>query len=174
MKDNLLEVGDVIKLENGMNVYAMIPEKFVYSNRKTSNKLTIDKLTIGKIYKNNTNIEKDINILISDIIDEFTSWGFTISEKDVSKFVVSKIEQPEEETFSIHGGEFVVTQTILDGGSHYNDHDYYPDGHRVYCKMLIDGVYHDDALEVNFYQTGSFTALINDIKPIKKLKLKFE
>lgn len=174
MKDNLLEVGDVINLTDGMKVYAMIPEMFVYSNRKTSRELTKEVVTIGKIYKNNTNIDKDINNLISDIIEEFNSRGFSISEEDVREFVLSKIKQPEEETFSIHGGEFIVIKTLLDGGSHYNDRDYYPDGHRVYCQQLINGSYHEDAIEVNFYQTGCFTAIIKDIKPIRKLKLKFE
>lgn len=174
MKDNLLKVGDVINLTNGMKVYAMIPEMFVYSNRKTSRELTVDVITIGEIYKNNTNIDKDINKLISDIIDEFNSNGFNISKEDVGEFVLSKIKQPKEETFAVYGGEFIVTKTILDGGSNYNDRDYYPDGHRVYCQQLINGSYHEDAIEVNFYQTGCFTAMIENIKPVRKLKLKFE
>lgn len=169
MKDKLLKVGDVINLTDGMKVYAMIPEMFVYSNRKTSRELTKEVVTIGKIYKNNTNIDKDINNLISDIIEEFNSRGFSISEEDVREFVLSKIKQPEEETFSIHGGEFIVIKTLLDGGS-----DYYPDGHRVYCQKLNNGSYDEDAIEVNFYQTGCFTAMIEDIKPVRKLKLKFE
>jgi len=71
MKDNLLKVGDVINLTNGMKVYAMIPEMFVYSNRKTSRELTVDVITIGKIYKNDTNIDKDIDNLISNIKDTY-------------------------------------------------------------------------------------------------------
>lgn len=174
MKDNLLKVGDVINLTDGMKVYAMIPEMFVYSNRKTSRELTVDVITIGKIYKNDTNIDKDIDNLISNIINEFNTYGFNILEEDVREFALSKIKQPKAETFILHGGEFVVTKTLLDGGSDYNDRDYYPDGYRVYCQKLIDGSYHEDAIEVNFYQTGCFTAMIEAIKPIRKLKLKFE
>lgn len=57
-------------------------------------------------------------------------------------------------------GRYVVYKTVEDGGS--DGRDPYPDGHHVFCERLKDGV------RVDFYQTGCFTAMIEDIKPVGK------
>jgi hypothetical protein len=60
-------------------------------------------------------------------------------------------------------GRYLVYRTAMEGGgTGMGPHDVYPDGHHVYCRRLDDGV------EVDFYQTGAFTAMIRDIEPVGK------
>ena len=58
-------------------------------------------------------------------------------------------------------GKYIVYKTSLDGGG--RDYD---DGHHVFCKKEDD-----PKLEIHFYQTGSFTAMIKNIEPIGRAKL---
>jgi len=65
-------------------------------------------------------------------------------------------------------GKYVVTQTTYDGGgSGMDPHDVYPDGHHVYCQRL------EDRVEVDFYQSGCFSAMITDIEPVGKAVLQW-
>jgi len=65
-------------------------------------------------------------------------------------------------------GSYVVIKTSSDGGS--TGMDAYPDGHHVFCeKIESDETRH----EVDFYQSGCFTAMIKDIEPVGKAKLKW-
>ena len=64
-------------------------------------------------------------------------------------------------------GKYIVTHTSSKGGGQgHGRHDVYPDGHNVECVSEC-GTY-----EVNFYQTGGFTAMIRHITPIGKAKVK--
>ena len=116
----MLQEGDVIELNDGMKVYAMVPEHFVYSNRRGSLKLTHHDVKIG-------------------------------GELDYL------------------AGKYVVTKTIMDGGgTGRGPHDVYPNGHHVFC-VNID----DENTKIDFYQSGFFTAIIENIEPIGKAKLKW-
>lgn len=62
-------------------------------------------------------------------------------------------------------GKYVVIKTSFDGGGHgHGPHDEYPDGHHVWAEHLFNGA------KVDFYQSGAFTAMIEDIKPIARAK----
>lgn len=62
-------------------------------------------------------------------------------------------------------GRYIVTHTVVDGGgSGHGANDYYPNGHHVFCKR-------EDGREVDFYQTGCFTAMVREIDPVGKAKL---
>ena len=75
--------------------------------------------------------------------------------------VQSTIKLSKSEIFVIEEGEFIVIRTSYEGGgTGMGLHDVYPDGHRVYCKKLKDGKYDADGIEINFYQSGCFTAII--------------
>jgi hypothetical protein len=64
-------------------------------------------------------------------------------------------------------GKYVVTKTVRDGGgTGHGPGDVYPDGHHVFCASADDG-----EREIDFYQTGCFSAMIEDINPIGKAKL---
>lgn len=106
----MLQEGDVIQIEKGMNVNAEVPEHFIYANRKGSFSLVKGTVTIN---------------------DEL----------------------------SYLTGKYVVYKTSFGGGS---SSDGYPDGHHVFCESL------DDGQKIDFYQSGCFTAMIEDIQPIGK------
>lgn len=164
-----LSVGDVVFLGTGEMVYGQIPEKFVYSNRLFSSKLVNHDIKIGRIYDEaSTNPDDVINEIAKKVLNAFESNGAKISMITALQFVGKHAPIRPAEKFVLDSGEFVVIKTLSDGGSH-GGHDDYPDGHHVYCKKLKDDAFDPDGLEVNFYQSGCFTAMIKDIKPIRKM-----
>ncbi|PZT57359.1 hypothetical protein [Paenibacillus silvae] len=71
-------------------------------------------------------------------------------------------------------GDYVVVNTEFSGGGYgHGMNDYYPNGHRVFCKKLNNQQWDANEIEVNFYQTGSFTAMIQDILPVRKMSMSF-
>lgn len=74
-------------------------------------------------------------------------------------------------------GDYVVTSAIFTGGGGgmgMNGYESYSDGWKVYAKKLKNGKWDDKGLEISFYQSGSFTAMIKrKIPVIKRMKLKF-
>jgi hypothetical protein len=180
MKNNFLKEGDVITLKNGIKVYAPIAKMFIYSN-SLSEELSIDEVIIGDTYtnkkgKNNffgsNNFIKDI---VKDVVRKCESNGLIIEPEKVSNFIKRNTSKPDLKTFVLEGGEFVVIKTRLEGGGTGHGHyDVYPDGYKVYCKKLKDGKFDKDGTEVSFYQSGSFTAMIENIAPIRKMQAKYE
>ena len=74
-------------------------------------------------------------------------------------------------------GAYVVTKTSFSGGgTGHGPHDIYPDGHHVIAKQLDDNRdYDENGLEINFYQSGCFTAMIyaKDIEKVGSKKMTF-
>ena len=65
------------------------------------------------------------------------------------------------EEFMYLAGKYIVVKTAFEGGgTGHGPGDIFPDGHHVFCEMA--GGDH----KVDFYQSGCFTAMIEDIKPI--------
>jgi hypothetical protein len=69
-------------------------------------------------------------------------------------------------------GRYAVIKTAYDGGgTGMGPNDIYPDGDHVWCrKMLENGKFGE---QVEFYQSGSFTAMIEEIKPVGKVEFKY-
>ena len=116
--------------------------------------------------------------LVDDICDEFDfSLGFKINKSDVERFVKNIIDGNKTTTYdtsydtSIYKGEYVVKNARMTGGSHGRDS--YPDGWCVTCKKLKNEAWDKDGLVVSFYQSGCFTAMIEDIEPIRRLEMSF-
>ena len=66
-------------------------------------------------------------------------------------------------------GKYIVYKTTFDGGgTGHGVNDVYPDGHHVFC-MKAD----DENVKVDFYQSGCFTAMIENIEPVGKATLKW-
>jgi hypothetical protein len=164
-----LQEGNVIKLEKGMKVKGLIPEKFIYDNRKLSNKLSNDAIVIGEVYENDINIQPVVNSIVNGVIDKFSYQGVDVDRDKVVKFVKANVDNQEKETFVLNEGEFVVIKTTFDGGGSGHN-DTYPDGHHVFCKALKNGEYDENGVEVEFYQSGSFNCMIEDITPIRNMK----
>jgi hypothetical protein len=58
-------------------------------------------------------------------------------------------------------GCYVVYKTAQDGGgTGHGPHDVYPSGHHVWCEKVDNA-----AVKVDFYQSGCFTAMIEEIEP---------
>lgn len=71
--------------------------------------------------------------------------------------------------FSYFAGRYVVTKTTMDGGgTGHGPHDVYPNGHHVFCENVDDR-----SRKVDFYQSGSFTAMIQEIKPVGRATLRW-
>lgn len=75
-------------------------------------------------------------------------------------------------------GKYVVIKTTSDGGgTGHGPNDVYPNGHHVFCRKIPNGKSYEDNLkvehEVDFYQSGCFTAMITNIKPIGIATLKW-
>jgi hypothetical protein len=133
-----LQVNDIFELEKGHRVY-------------------IDNFPAAFLYDN----------------DEFIV-DYTLMQGELE---IGTIKNGFDSSFLI--GKYIVTKTPFDGGGPNFDGDY-PDGHHVYAKKLIKkrppGVHsfsNNDKtiisnLEINFYQSGCFTCMIEDIVPIKK------
>lgn len=63
-------------------------------------------------------------------------------------------------------GRYVVFKTAFDGGgTGHGPHDVFPDGHHVYCERLDDLT-----VKVDFYQSGCFTSMLPDLKPVGKAR----
>ena len=72
-------------------------------------------------------------------------------------------------------GEYVVIKTAMDGGgTGHGVHDTYPNGHHVWCEKMFDGGIGHPGIRVDFYQTGSFTVLLKNRKPIGKADMTWE
>lgn len=158
----LLRKGDIIKLEGGMKVYAKIPEMFVYDNAQGSSRLTKHDVVVGEVSKNRTDISEVTVLMTERVVRAFSSEGFKITKNKAKEFVLGNVKKPKSTTFSVKPGRFVVLKTKTDGGC--GGHDPYPDGHHVYCKGVGSNI------KVDFYQTGCFSAMIEDIEPINKKK----
>ena len=64
-------------------------------------------------------------------------------------------------------GKYIVYKTTADGGgTGHGPHDIFSDGHHVFCVKSDD-----KNVRVDFYQSGCFTAMIENIKPIGKAEL---
>lgn len=123
----------------------------------------------NKVYKEN---EKPVFLKVGDIIyldKEHVVYG-KLKEKLVysNKRNSNKIIRTEVhlKDFPIFCGKYVVVKTSFEGGDP-DPRDPYPNGHHVYCQKLSDG------LEVDFYQSGCFSAMIKNIDVIGRAKNKW-
>ena len=69
-------------------------------------------------------------------------------------------------------GRWVVYATAYDGGSHgggMSGNDFYQNGYHVFIEKIIHEI-GNPRIRASFYQTGSFTAMIEDIKPVGRAK----
>ena len=170
-----LQKEDVFLLEEGMTVYALIPEKFIYSNRRFSDELTSHNIDVDVLYTNEDvigrNLKEEAAEITSSIFRLFLNGGHTMTYQACKDFVEEHIDVEEEvnlATYKFEGGLFKVTNTELEGGGRAMFNDYYPDGWHVHAVRLINGVPSTEKEDiVHFYQSGSFTATIRDIIPIK-------
>ncbi len=152
----LLQRGDTIRLEKGMKVYANVPERYLWTPFSKESKRT--DVIIGKVYKRNV---PTLNEIISKVHSEVKSI-IPITYGDAENFVNGLNLDLADDSFdaSIFEGEYNVYFALSDGGRSTHDGGY-PNGWHVFCQKKDD-----PQIEVDFYQSGCFTAMIPEIKPI--------
>lgn len=158
-KPQLLQRGDVIKLEPGMKVYADVPSMFRGGTFFDTRNHHSD-IVIGKVYKKPA---KTIQALAKEIFGRI-KYLVPVSQEQVETFVKDLNLDLEERHFdtSIYAGEYEVHFAVYNGGSSTYDGGY-SNGWHVFCHKVAN-----PSMEVDFYQTGCFTAMIPDITPINK------
>lgn len=155
----LLQRGNIIRLEPGMKVYADVPSMYrggsFFDTRSTHSDVVI-----GRIYKKPA---KTIQALAKEIFGRI-KYLVPVSEEQIATFLEGLSLDLEERHFdtSIYAGEYEVHHACYNGGSDSYDGGY-PNGWHVYCHKVDN-----PSMEVDFYQTGCFTAMIPDIKPINR------
>ena len=175
MNKNLLKEGDVVFLDNGMAVNAAIPSLFVYVNRGLTTALTNHTINVGHEYLPKQSVGNAIDMLSNNIKTLLEKEAVNnVSIDDIKEFVSTRVKTPKQKKFIISSGEFVVIKTQLSGGGSSGLADSYPDGHHVTCKRLKNGEYDEKGEVVNFYQTGSFNNMIENISPIRTMKPSFQ
>lgn len=160
MEKKLLQKGDIIRLEEGMTIYADVPAKFVFRNKPLADHVAKTLVKIGEKFHRDEVNKKEIE----DKIAEFL-YNLGAKEEDYS-FTLDIKTDLAEQVFdtSKFVGEYVVYAVKCEGGgtcNGVNGPDSYPDGHHVFCVKKDD-----PEITVDFYQTGCFTAIIKDIEPI--------
>ena len=92
-----LQKEDVFLLEEGMTVYALIPEKFVYSNRQFSNELTSHNIDVDVLYTNEDvigrNLKEEADEITSSIFRLFLNGGHTMTYQACKDFVEEHIDK---------------------------------------------------------------------------------
>ena len=158
MDRNLLQRGDVIRLEKGMKVYATIPEMFIYDNRRTSTNNARTDIKIGEMRSSQFKTSEDVKGTLG-------LFNIEIEDDQISHFIAGLGINLSFDT-SIFEGEYRVVATAEDGGgTGMGPHDVYPNGHHVFCEKKDD-----PNIFVDFYQTGCFTAMIEPekIEPVNR------
>jgi len=160
MEKKLLQKGDIIRLEEGMTIYADVPAKFVFRNKPLADHVAKTLVKIGEKFQRDEVNKKEIE----DKIAEFF-YNLGAKEEDYS-FALDLKPDLSQQFFdtSIFEGEYVVNEVNCEGGgtcNGVNGPDKYPNGHHVFCVKKDNS-----EIKVDFYQTGCFTAMIEDIEPI--------
>lgn len=170
---NELKIGDVFELKKGMDIYADIPERFIYQNTPNSDKITNSKITVGDIREVQGEYGK--SAVIKEILRLTKGYScFNAVSFDEQKLKESiKIKEFKSNRFDTNKfiGEYVVTSAGMGGGS--SGYDSYPDGWHIIAKKLNNGKFDKNGLEVSFYQSGCFTVVNKNIPVIRKMKNTF-
>lgn len=77
-------------------------------------------------------------------------------------FKITHYDAKIDGELSYLAGRYVVYKTHVGGGWH-SGRDDYPDGHHVFCERLDS-----PDVKIDFYQSGCFTAMLPDLKPVAK------
>lgn len=163
-----------------MKVYANIPDKFIYSNNMLSDKISGHDVIVGRKYTA-LPIGTGINDTVREISHAFSGClGLEVPKEKIKSFVKELVDAKSKndslKTFKLDAGEFIVIKTAYEGGGSAMFNDSYPDGHHVFCKRVkVNGDYDENGNSIDFYQSGSFSAMIKpeELKLIETKKMTF-
>jgi hypothetical protein len=173
----LLKIGDVFELKPEMECYANIPARFAYSNTPNSSEIVKHGIIVGDILTVGKRLTaEDIASKIVKLTKKYSDFdGVTIDKK----LLVTAICVPQYGSDILdtkkYIGEYVAYQTSEDGGGTGNGpNDIYSDGHLVKAIKLNNGKFDKKGLKISFYQTGSFTAMNEEVKVLRTMKMEFK
>lgn len=101
-----------------------------------------------------------------------------ISHHDIKIGTVLSTTKNKFNTGKLAGWYVVIDADMEGGGTGMGDHDVYPDGHHVFARKLKgeppELSYNEKGTEIDFYQTGCFTAMIEEgkVPVLKGVKMK--
>ena len=152
----LLQMNDIFRLEEGMKVLAFVPEKYVFVNAPFSEKLHEHTICIGQSLRKRIPNKDEMIIEIQKLLG--THMHLELSDKQIENFIESLNLNFSAEEFdtSVFLGEYRVYKAEWNGGKHDG-----PDGWHVYCHKVDD-----PNVAIHFYQTGYFTEINPNIKPL--------
>ena len=164
MQKQLLKIGDIIRIEKGMTVYINVPSKFIIQNCPFSEEPFSEAIRIGVTLVRK---EQSLSLIEEEIKNVLTKkQGLKIDDEKIKTFVESLNIDTSYMEFdtSMYIGEYEVIDTKTEGGGiqrSFSGEIQYPYGYHVFCKKIDD-----NSINIDFYQTGCFTAMIEEIKPI--------
>ena len=183
MATKLLKKGDIVTLKEGMKVYASIEERFIYSNAPYRTNKSQTDIKLGEVREvDQERIVSEVKDTVKEIKEKIQRLsGKKIEVSDVMAFVnryVPKLDPKATYDTSSLCGKYVVVKTSFGGGgTGMGPHDVYPDGFEVFARRLNkNGTYNPNGTQVSFYQTGSFSAMIEpeDIQSEGRMKESFK
>ena len=87
---------------------------------------------------------------------------------------VGEIRKRDSHTLNLSyfKGHYVVEHARSEGGgTAHGPHDVYPDGWHIKARKLWDdGTYNPNGTEIEFYQSGAFTAVNKDVPVVRKMR----
>lgn len=129
MSKQLLKKDDIIRIEEGIVIYAIIPEKFIFDKSIFSDRFIEQVITVGKLYNLSDmtylNLEKTLENTIRHTLETY-EMNSSIYDKQISDFIKSlnlKIKDDTCDTSFLKGDYRVI-----------DSYDAKPK--RVYCKKL--------------------------------------
>lgn len=100
-----------------------------------------------------------------------------LAETNITVGEIRKSSKKSQEIYKTASfvGEYVVTSaTLTGGGSGHGPNDRYPDGWQITARKMKNREWDEKGIEIRFYQSGCFTAMITrKISVKKKMKMKF-
>lgn len=169
----LLQVGDIIEIKEGMSISADIPNKFVASNRRMSSELTRTDVRIGEVLKNPMDIEKTRTDLEKSLTNCFVvTCGASVDPVVLHELIELTLNNYQEEELdtSIFAGEYLVVDAKKEGGN-YNGYEFFDGDYSVQCQKLKDGQFDPNGTKIYFYQLGNYAPTLspNQVQPVRKL-----
>ncbi len=166
----MLEKGDVIELVNGQNIYATMEGRFFgYSEAVHGD------IEIGRVYEQKVPLEKEDEGYIENYLEKEYEKQQAPGYMGSRGVIGTQTKVIDKFDSSIFSGKYLVLYTTCDGGGiqgTFSGYDSYPSGHHVFCKKIVDGKV--SGPEVDFYETGCFSAMITDLKPIDHVEIGYE
>ena len=169
---NLLKKGDIIEIKKGHTIYGDIEERFLCSN--DSYHLIHHDIIVGQRYEQRAPLEEGDEGYDPDFLKREYARQKDPNYKGMRGVVGFPSKEIDFYDSNVFAGDYIVLYTTEDGGGTQgtlSGTESFPNGHHVFCKKIINEKV--SWKEIDFYQTGCFTAMITDIEPKCKARLNY-